>query len=102
MGEISTTDLNGDDAAYLVGNAISGINPNDIESITVLKDASATAIYWSQAANGVIVVTTKQGQTGPPKLSYSGSYAINQRMAYSDLERMNATERLQLSKEIIE
>ena len=102
MGEISTTDLNGDDAAYLVGNAISGINPNDIESITVLKDASATAIYGVQAANGVIVVTTKQGQTGPPKLSYSGSYAINQRMAYSDLERMNATERLQLSKEIIE
>lgn len=102
MGEINTTDLNGDDATYLVGNAISGINPNDIESITVLKDASATAIYGVQAANGVIVVTTKQGQTGPPKLSYSGSYTVNQRMAYSDLERMNATERLQLSKEIIE
>ena len=68
----------------------------------MLKDASATAIYGVQAANGVIVITTKQGQTGPPKISYSGSYAINQRMAYSDLERMNATERLQLSKEIIE
>lgn len=102
MGEINMTDLNGDDAAYLVGNAISGINPNDIDKITVLKDASATAIYGVQAANGVIVITTKQGQTGPPKISYSGSYAINQRMAYSDLERMNATERLQLSKEIIE
>lgn len=49
MGEINTTDLNGDDATYLVGNAISGINPNDIESITVLKDASATAIYGVQA-----------------------------------------------------
>ena len=102
MGEINMTDLNGDDAAYLVGNAISGINPNDIDKITVLKDASATAIYGVQAANGVIVVTTKQGQAGPPKISYSGSYAINQRMSYGDLERMNATERLQLSKEIIE
>ena len=86
----------------LVGNAISGINPNDIDKITVLKDASATAIYGVQAANGVIVVTTKQGQAGPPKISYSGSYAINQRMSYADLERMNASERLQLSKEIIE
>ena len=102
MGEVNMTDLNGDDAAYLVGNAISGINPNDIDKITVLKDASATAIYGVQAANGVIVVTTKQGQAGPPKISYSGSYAINQRMSYADLERMNASERLQLSKEIIE
>ena len=102
MGEINTTDLNGDDAAYLVGNAISGINPNDIDKITVLKDASATAIYGVQAANGVIIVTTKQGQVGAPKVSYAGSFTINQRMAYSDLERMNATERLQLSKEIIE
>ena len=102
MGEINTTDLNGDDAAYLIGNAIAGINPNDIATITVLKDASATAIYGVQAANGVIVITTKQGQTGPPKVSYSGSYVLNQRMSYDDLERMNATERLQLSKEIIE
>lgn len=102
MSEVNMTDLNGDDAAYLVGNAISGINPNDIEKITVLKDASATAIYGVQAANGVIVITTKQGQTGPPKISYSGSYAVNQRMSYGDLERMNAAERLQLSKEIIE
>lgn len=102
IGEVNTTDLNGDDAAYLVGNAIAGINPNDIETITVLKDASATAIYGVQAANGVIVITTKQGQTGPPKVTYSGSYTVNQRMAYSDLERMNASERLQLSREIIE
>lgn len=101
MSEVNLTDLNGDDASYLVGNAISGINPNDIDKITVLKDASATAIYGVQAANGVIVITTKQGQTGPPKISYSGSYAVNQRMSYGDLKRMNAAERLQLSKEII-
>ena len=90
MGEINMTDLNGDDAAYLVGNAISGINPNDIDKITVLtRMLQLRQSMEYKAANGVIVITTKQGQTGPPKISYSGSYAINQRMAYSDLERMN-------------
>ncbi len=102
MREIKTTDLNGDDAAYLVGNAIAGINPNDIDKITVLKDASATSIYGVQAANGVIVVTTKQGRSGSPKISYSGSFKVNQRISYKDLRRMNATERLQLSEEIID
>ena len=56
---VDHTQLNGDDANYLVGNAIAGVNPQDIESITVLKDAAAAALYGVQAANGVIVVTTK-------------------------------------------
>ena len=45
-------------------NALTMINPNDIESMTVLKDASATAIYGSRASNGVIIVTTKKGKAG--------------------------------------
>ena len=53
IGEVNTTDLNGDDAAYLVGNAIAGINPNDIETITVLKDASATAMLCGESAYGL-------------------------------------------------
>lgn len=48
------------------------INPRDIESVSVLKDASA-AIYGAQAANGVILVTTKRGKTGKPTISYSGN-----------------------------
>lgn len=48
------------------------LNPNDIENITVLKDASASAIYGSRAANGVLVITTKRGKAGTPKLSYNG------------------------------
>ena len=52
--------VDADDISQLAGNAISWLNPNDIESITVLKDASATAIYGSEAANGVIVITTKK------------------------------------------
>ena len=53
-------------------NPLSSINPSEITSIDVLKDASATAIYGSQAANGVIVITTKRGMSGPPVISYDG------------------------------
>ncbi|RYE16921.1 MAG: SusC/RagA family TonB-linked outer membrane protein, partial [Sphingobacteriaceae bacterium] len=50
------------------------IDPNDVASVTVLKDAASAAIYGSRAANGVILITTKTGKKGPPRLSYSGSY----------------------------
>src|SRR5690606_32539953 len=52
---------------------IDAFNPNDIESINVLKDASATAIYGSRAANGVIIVTTKKGKAGRAQITYDGS-----------------------------
>lgn len=54
-------------------NPLSTINPNDIESMTILKDASATAIYGSRASNGVIIITTKQGAKGKVKVSYNGN-----------------------------
>lgn len=57
---------------------LSEINPNDIASIDVLKDASAAAIYGSRAANGVILVTTKRGETGAPRVSYDGFYGIDE------------------------
>jgi TonB-linked SusC/RagA family outer membrane protein len=50
------------------------IDPNDVASVTVLKDAASAAIYGSRAANGVILITTKTGKKGPPRLNYSGSY----------------------------
>lgn len=98
---IDYSQLNGDDAAYLIGNAIAGINPQDIEEITVLKDASATAIYGVQAANGVIVITTKKGKAGPPRVSYNGTVSLSQRESYGALYLMNAGERVQLSQDII-
>ena len=57
-------------------NILSSINPNDIASIEVLKDASSTAIYGSRAGNGVIIITTKKGQTGAPKVTYSGTASV--------------------------
>ncbi len=99
---VDHTQLNGDDANYLVGNAIAGVNPQDIESITVLKDAAAAALYGVQAANGVIVVTTKKGQVGRPQITYNGSVSITDRIGYSDIDLMNAGERIRLSQQLIE
>ena len=57
-------------------NALINLNPNDIETIDILKDASAAAIYGSDASGGVILITTKRGKTGKPDISYSGSVAF--------------------------
>ena len=53
-----------------ISNPLTLINPNDIDSFTILKDASATAIYGSRASNGVIIVTTKKGVSGAPKFTF--------------------------------
>ncbi|WP_277132082.1 MULTISPECIES: SusC/RagA family TonB-linked outer membrane protein [Bacteroides] len=61
-----------------LSNPLSMVNPNDIESFTVLKDASATAIYGSRASNGVIIITTKKGQAGArPTISYDGNLSVS-------------------------
>src|SRR6185437_16611611 len=59
------------------GSNLGTLNPNDIESIEVLKDASSTAIYGSQGANGVIIVTTKHGHAGKVKVNYNGYMGTN-------------------------
>ena len=61
-----------------LANPLSMVNPNDIESFTVLKDASATAIYGSRGSNGVIIITTKKGRKGTaPQVSFSGNWAVS-------------------------
>jgi TonB-linked SusC/RagA family outer membrane protein len=66
-------------------NALASINPNDIVSMDVLKDASATAIYGSRAANGVIIITTKQGKSGESHVSYNGYYGLQEMPKKLDL-----------------
>ena len=75
----------------------SEINPNDIESIEVLKDASSTSIYGSRGANGVIMVTTKRGQTGKPTVSYSGYVSLSQ--VSKKMDMLNGQELYGLLKE---
>jgi len=67
------------------------LNPNDIENVTVMKDASSTAIYGSRAANGVIYITTKKGSGEKPTVTVSGSYGISN-MAQFPMELMSAEE----------
>ena len=63
-------------AGGAMSNPLDLLNPNDIESFTILKDASSAAIYGSRASNGVIIITTKKGIGGKPKVSYSGSFSL--------------------------
>ena len=81
---------------------INTVNPQDIETITVLKDASATAIYGVKAANGVIVITTKKGVVGRPVISYNGNLTLNTRPSYKNYHRMNSQERVLFSRQLIE
>lgn len=66
-------------------SGLSGINPSDILSMEILKDASATAIYGSRGANGVVLITTKGGKTGEAKFTYDGYYGIQDQVARLDL-----------------
>jgi len=88
-------------SADLMGNSIGGINVNDVESISFLKDAAATALYGVKAANGVILITTKKGMAGPSILNYSTSVGFVERPSYKHLNLMDSKERVQLSRELI-
>ena len=68
-----------------MSDPLSSINSNDIETFTVLKDASATAIYGSRASNGVILITTKKGHTGKVRLSYNGNVSVSTKTGIVDV-----------------
>jgi iron complex outermembrane receptor protein len=68
-----------------MGNPLATVNPNDIESYTVLKDASATAIYGSRASNGVIIITTKKGTGDKIQVAYNSSYSLKQNTSTLDV-----------------
>lgn len=74
-----------EDLAYVSTNAMSDINPNDIESIEILKDGAATAIYGSRAANGVVLITTKKGSKGKASISYDGYVGVASAAKLHDL-----------------
>lgn len=100
---ISPEELNDPDYINRIGNAIAGLNPWDIERLDILKDAAATALYGTRAANGVIVITTKKGQEGRPIVTYSMNTTLRQRPRYTDrkVNVMNSKERIQFSRELM-
>ncbi len=99
LPQISSSQIKSGDFNDIFSNGISGINPNDIESVTVLKDASAAAIYGSRAAGGVIVVTTKRGKEGKMQINYSANLSLVTSPARSN-KLMNAGEKLAWEQEL--
>lgn len=81
----------------VVGGSLNNVDPNDIESINVLKDGSASAIYGTRGSSGVILVTTKQGKKGTSVIEYNGYYSIEKVAKHTDV--MNATEWRAMSAE---
>lgn len=101
--DIPTSDLNDPDYVNRIGNAIAGINPQDIDRIDVLKDAAATTLYGTKAANGVIVITTKKGRIGRPTVQYNMTTTMRLRPSYNDrsVNVMNSKERIQFSRDLV-
>ena len=98
--ELHPSVSNSNDLQRLVTQTgIGDIAPSDIESITVLKDAAATAIYGARAANGVIVVKTKNGREGKATYNASLYYGITER-PYSNIRMMNSEEKIRFEREM--
>ncbi len=85
--------------SFSTGNPLDNINPNDIESVQILKDAAAAAIYGSRASNGVVLITTKRGQTGKPKISFNIYGGYNQ--ASKVLKMQNGHQWIATATEVI-
>lgn len=82
-------------------SSIAGLSPNDIESITILKDAAATAIYGARAANGVIVITSKRGRSGKPVVNFNAKLTYTPNLDTSRLNLLNAEEKVNLELQLM-
>lgn len=96
---LSNNSSNTGNGTYTGGNPLDNINPDDIENIEVLKDAAAAAIYGSRASNGVVLITTKKGQVGKPKINFSTSAGFSQ--ASKKLKMLNGDEWIDRATEMI-
>lgn len=99
---ISNEALSTGDANTLIGSSVAGLNPDDIESFTILKDAAATALYGARAMNGVVVITTKKGRDtdGKPLINYSGNFTTYLKPNYSQFDIMNSADQMSVMIEM--
>ena len=88
------------DYTYATNNIMNTLNPSDIESITVLKDAAASSLYGSRAANGVIMVTTKKGKAGRPTITFKASVGLTPSWATKNYETASVQENAEMLYEI--
>src|SRR5688572_18642095 len=102
LSVVNADDIITGNANTLTTSSIAGINPDDIQSYQVLKDASATALYGTRAKNGVIVITTKKGRSGQTRVSYSGNFSFHLRPSYSQFDIMNSVDEMSVYRELYE
>lgn len=95
---VSNEALSTGDPNTLIGSSVAGLNPDDIESFNILKDAAATALYGARAMNGVIIVTTKKGRNsqGQPSFSYTSNFTTYLKPTYHDYDIMNSADQMAL------
>ena len=102
LSNVSANDFISGNANTLISSSVANLNPNDIESFQVLKDASATAIYGARAANGVIVITTKRGRSGALRVNYTGNFSGKLRPTYNQFDLLNSAEEMSVYRELFE
>ena len=102
LTQVDADDIVTGDPSTVTSSSIAGINPDDIESMQVLKDASATALYGTRAKNGVIVITTKRGRSGGLRVNYSGNFTTRLRPTYRQFDILDSQNELSIYREMYE
>lgn len=97
---ISNDQLSSGDPNTMLGSAVAGLNPNDIETFDILKDAAATALYGARAMNGVIVITTKRGKSGATSINYSANIGVQLKPTYREYDIMNSADQISVYAEM--
>ncbi|KIO78617.1 membrane protein [Pedobacter lusitanus] len=99
---ISNEQLSTGDPSTLVGSSVAGLNPDDIESFNILKDAAATAQYGARAMNGVVIITTKKGKNtdGKPVISYTGNFSSYMKPSYNNFDILNSADQMNVYLEM--
>lgn len=97
--ELSNEDITSGNLNTILSSPTVGISPEDVESFQILKDASATALYGARAMNGVIVINTKKGKSGSPKITYSESLTVKNRPNYGQFDILTSGDEMSVYQE---
>lgn len=97
---VSADQLTTGDPNTLIGSSVAGLNSDDIESFTILKDASATALYGARAKDGVIVIKTKKGRVGKAVVTYTGNFSSYLKPTYDSYNVLNSSDQMAIYREL--
>lgn len=100
--ELSNDDISSGNLDTILSSSTAGINPEDVETFQILKDASATALYGARALNGVIVITTKRGKVGKPVISYTSSLTSRAKPTYNQFNFLSSGDEIAVYQELFE